>query len=107
MRKYIFIALFLPLLSNAQYWEVGAFGGISSYSGDLTSFIDFKELHLAGGAVIRYNVNPFFTIKSNFYYGTITGNDANSRVSERRISNLSFKSSVLDIGLQAEINLLG
>jgi len=107
MRKFFTILLFLPILSNAQYWEVGVFGGISTYSGDLAPFVDFKELHPAGGAVVRYNVNPFFTIKSNFYYGTISGDDANSRISERRIRNLSFKSSMLDIGVQAEINLMG
>jgi len=108
MRKaLLFAVLFIPLILKAQYWEVGVFGGLSFYSGDLTSFIDFKELHPAGGAVIRYNVNQWFTVKSDFYYGSVSGNDANSRLEERRIRNLSFKSTMLDIGVQSEINILG
>ena len=109
MRKYFIVfILLIPSLLKSQYWEVGVLGGISAYSGDLTqSVIDFKEIHPAGGAIVRYNVNQWYSIKANFLYGSMSGNDANSSVSNMKYRNLSFKSSLLDIGVQTEINLRG
>jgi hypothetical protein len=102
------ILLLLPVFSFSQYWEVGVFGGISGYSGELTQTgIDFKELHPATGAIVRYNVNQWFSVKVNGFYGSMSGNDANSSAIERRNRNLSFKSTLLDIGVESEINLLG
>lgn len=106
-KLFAIIISFLPLIVIAQYWEAGVFGGMSFYSGDLTGFIDFKELHPAAGVVARYNVNQWFSVKSNIFHGTISGNDANSRIQENRNRNLSFRSRLLDIGVQSEINLTG
>ena len=109
MRKLLLLILLsIPFISNAQYWEVGVFGGVSSYSGDLVqSGIDIKELHPATGAIVRYNVNQWFSVKVNGFYGTISGDDANSSSLQQKTRNLSFKSSLLDVGVQTEINLLG
>ncbi|MBL6962510.1 MAG: outer membrane beta-barrel protein [Bacteroidetes bacterium] len=109
MRKLLFVILLVsPLISSSQYWEVGLFGGVSGYTGDLVqSGIDFKELHPATGAIVRYNVNQWFTVKVNGFYGTISGNDANASTFDRKARNLSFNSSLLDIGVQSEINLIG
>ena len=96
------------LTGYSQYWEVGAFLGSSNYNGDLVDgIISFKETHPAGGAIARYNVNPWVTVKGNIYYGTISGKDANSTKFVRNQRNLSFKSSILDIGIQPEFNLRG
>lgn len=110
MRKVALLLIFIAIssFSKAQYWEVGLFGGTSLYSGDLTETgLDFKEIHPATGCIVRYNVTQWFTVKSNVYYGTISGNDANAKSYSNRLRNLSFTSSLLDIGLQSEINLRG
>ncbi len=109
IRRIVLIVLtIIPLFSYSQYWEVGLFGGESHYSGDLTvGFIDVKEIHPSYGGIVRYNVSQWFTVKGNIYYGEISGNDANSKVYDRQVRNLSFKSTMLDIGLQGEINLRG
>lgn len=109
LRKLVLIiVLALPLISTAQYWEVGLLGGVSFYSGDLTeSVIDVKEIHPGYGGIIRYNINPWVTIKGNAYYGKLSGNDAHAKTFEKKTRNLSFQSTILDVGMQAEVNLRG
>lgn len=109
LRKYLLLLVFfIPVLSYSQYWEVGVLLGGSNYRGDLVDgIINLKETKPATGAIIRYNLSPWLTIKSNFYYGTIAGEDKYSKIADHKLRNLSFKSSVLDIGIQPEINLKG
>jgi hypothetical protein len=103
--KLIFL---LPVITYAQYWEVGALLGASNYSGDLVKgVISFRETKPAGGAIIRYNINPWFTLKTDIYFGTITGDDRHSNSTDMKIRNLSFKSNILDIGINGELNLTG
>jgi len=110
-RKLTLICLgvfFTPLFSFGQLWEVGVMLGGSAYSGDLTpGLIDMKQIHPAGGAIIRANLNKYITMKGNVYLGTISGDDADASVEKDRLRNLSFTSSILDIGVNCEINLLG
>jgi hypothetical protein len=109
VKKYLFLLLFfVPAISYSQYWEVGLLLGGSNYSGELNDgIINLGETKFATGAIIRYNLNPWLTIKSNIYYGQISGDDKNSKISENKLRNLSFKSNVVDIGLQTELNLTG
>ncbi len=103
-----FLVILFPFVSFSQYWEVGLFGGTSFYQGDLTpQIIDFNEIHHAEGAIVRYNVNQWFTVKGNAYYGEVSGNDANAKAYDTKVRNLSFKSTLLDIGVQSEINIRG
>ena len=109
LRKYLLLfVFFIPLISYSQYWEIGILLGGSNYKGDLVDgIINLKETQPAAGAIIRYNISPWFTLKSNFYYGSISGNDKSSNNADHVLRNLSFKSSLLDIGIQPEINLTG
>jgi hypothetical protein len=106
---FIYLLLFcLPFPSWAQYWEVGILLGASNYTGDLSnSPITLKLTKGATGGIIRYNLSPWFTIKTNVYYGSIEGNDKYSKSAENKSRNLSFKSNLLDIGLNGELNLTG
>lgn len=82
--------------------------GGSNYHGELNEgIVNLGETKFASGGIIRYNLNPWVTIKSDFYYGTISGNDKNAKTAENKLRNLSFKSSMLDIGIQTELNLTG
>lgn len=112
MMKKVWTALlgvcFIPLFSNAQFWEVGILLGGSNYSGDLSPApVMLNETHGTIGAFIRANVNKTLTIKGNVYYGAISGADANSEKKNTKLRNLSFYSTLLDIGANAEINILG
>lgn len=109
MRKLLFIIiLYLPICGFSQYWEVGAFLGISNYAGDLSPDpVVFKETHGAYGALVRYNVSEWFTLKANIYYGQLSGSDRNADAIQKRQRNLHFRTTILDIGFQPEINIRG
>jgi hypothetical protein len=111
MKKLLFSiigAALLPLLSFGQNWEIGAMIGGSNYAGDLTpSPLVLTETHPAGGAFLRYNVNKYFAIKGNVYYGRISGSDADATTARIVERNLSFRSDVLEVGANAEYNLGG
>lgn len=109
LRKYLLLLIFfIPFFSYSQYWEFGILLGASNYKGDLVDgIINLKETKPATGAIIRYNINPWLTLKSNFYYGNIAGDDKYSKTAEHIQRNLSFTSHILDIGLQSEINITG
>jgi hypothetical protein len=108
-RVVLVLLLFFPAFLNAQFWEVGAFAGASNYNGDLSEGIKFKETHFAYGSIIRYNINRHLSVKGNIIKGMISGTDANAKKYYHRqwSRNLSFRSTVLDIGIQPEFNILG
>jgi hypothetical protein len=89
-------------------FEVGGFFGISNYMGDLhTPHFEVLEIHPAIGVFTRYNFNSIFSLKANFYQGKISGNDANYPTIETiRNRNLSFRSAILEGGIQLEVSLL-
>ena len=60
-----------------------------------------------GVLLVRANINRYFTVKGNVYYGTISGNDEDASNPKNRQRNLDFKSQLLDISVNAEINILG
>lgn len=104
----IMIGALLPLFVHSQAWEVGVMLGGSNYSGDLSPTpVVFKETNIAGGGFVKYNVNKTITFKGNAYYGTISGSDANAERQQNRERNLSFRSRVLEIGINGELNLHG
>ncbi|MDQ3071685.1 MAG: DUF6089 family protein [Bacteroidota bacterium] len=110
MRKITLVTLIgvlVPLFSFCQFWEFGVMLGASSYSGDLSPTpIVLKETHFAFGGLVRANVTDRFSLKANAYYGRLSGTDENAVTQKNKIRNLSFRSNVLDIGLNAEVNFV-
>ncbi|MFN0276328.1 MAG: DUF6089 family protein [Chitinophagales bacterium] len=93
---------------NAQYFEVGLFGGASNYQGDLAPFaFTPKETHLAYGYFTKFNFNKYASLKISGYYGEISGDDKNSKNEWRLRRNLSFRSEIWELSTFAEINLTG
>lgn len=110
MRKQTIIALVSICLfsfsSKAQNFEVGLFGGISNYGGDLSyRATDFEETNHSIGTFLRYNVSPRFSIRGAFTWGVISGDDRHS-LSSTRFRNLNFESNVLELAVIPELNLL-
>jgi opacity protein-like surface antigen len=109
MKKLIVLivlsTLFIPL-AKAQYArnEIGIFGGVSYYMGDLNPSKLFLMSRPAYGLIYRYNISPRFALKINGFYGDLAGSDAVSKTNVTR--NLSFKSYITDISVQIELNFL-
>jgi Domain of unknown function (DUF6089) len=114
MTKYIITvlclcsAIFLTTTATAQMrgWEVGAWGGVSNYFGDLNTEWRLNRVQLSGGLGTRYNFNDRLCIKMGANYGRISAADAESSNSFEQRRNLSFESNILEGTMQLEFNFL-
>ncbi|MFK8103387.1 MAG: DUF6089 family protein [Saprospiraceae bacterium] len=109
MKRLLIVALICSycLVSNAQRgWEVGGWGGVSYYFGDLNTSLDLSKPGLALGLIGRYNFNNRICLKFSANYGSISANDADSDNIYERARNLSFQSIVVDGTAQLEFNFL-
>ncbi len=110
MRNVFLLFLFFTTNAFSQKAEIGAFGGITNYLGDLSP-VAFapSETQWATGLVYKYNPRWHFSIRAAATYGLITGSDErNNAGQEFRIRrNLSFRSYITEASLMGEWNILG
>lgn len=88
---------------RAQSSEFGALVGTTFYLGDLNQARLFKNSHLAGGFMYRYNISPRWAIKADFLFGKVSASDVGTLYAKR---NLSFMSPITELSVQAELNFL-
>ena len=81
--------------------EVGVFGGLSYYIGDLNPGIQFVNSKPAYGILARYIIDSRWSIKAEAFRGTVKGND---RFGNASMKGLKFESKVTDISLSTEFN---
>jgi hypothetical protein len=107
MLRFLLAILSLsPSLLRAQYSEIGPFLTGSFYFGELNTETPFKNTHLGGGLVYRYNFNYRWAFKVSGLYGKISGSDAQSPFLVERQRNLSFQSTIYEGSAQLEFNFL-
>jgi hypothetical protein len=102
MRKLFLLCLLLPVILSAQQrFHVTLFGGFSNYQGDLQQrTFTFDQSNGAFGASLKYDVTSHISIRSEFKYGSVQGDDKqNKPILQAR--NLSFKSKVVEANLRA------
>ena len=100
--------LLLQLPTNAQYYELGVFGGFSNYQGDLAPFaFNPAETHLASGVFAKYNFNKFLAVKVSYYSGSLSGNDALYDQPFRVKRNLHFETAINEVAVMGEMNITG
>lgn len=97
----IAILLSCSILSQAQDKpEIGVFGGISAYTGDLEARrVAFNEMHLAGGLFFQKEIYKGWGLRLGVTFGKLSGADSLSSDQWRKDRNLSFQSSVTDFHL--------
>lgn len=103
--KKRFLTLTLALFgitAFTQTMEVGLFGGLSYYLGDLNPGIHFMGSKPAYGVLARYVIDSRWVIKANAYRGKVMGDDHMGNTNDVR--GLKFESDVTDISLTAEFN---
>lgn len=110
MRKLLFFSvLFCSFQLFAQHSEVGVNAGAAFYKGDLTHTFPgtVKEAHPAFGLFVRSNPSDFISYKLMFNYATIAGRDKHAIEDDLLKRDLSFQTSILELGLQMEYNIGG
>lgn len=113
MNKHLFLFLILfPLGLFAQQHtnfsrsEIGVMVGTSSYLGDLSPMNPFQQVHLSAGVLYRYRLHSRTSIRANFTYGKVSGDDATSNRAEHLQRNLNFQSNIFELGVGVEFNYL-
>jgi hypothetical protein len=89
--------------------DFGIYFGGSTYQGDLTQSMPvLSESHLAGGAMIRYNIGSMFSLRAAAMYMRVSGDDKNFEDDPfRSRRNLSFRSNIWEFSTGLEWNILG
>jgi hypothetical protein len=108
LRLLIFLVVFTysaginPI--SAQKHEAGIFLGTSYYLGDINPERHFMMPGIGLGGVYRYNLNPHVSFRANGLFGQVASSDATIQFNPNR--NLQFRSSVMELSIQTEINFL-
>jgi hypothetical protein len=104
MKKHLFSLVFtlIGAFSFAQTAEVGVFGGLTYYLGDLNPGIHFLMSKPAFGALARVNFDSRWTAKLNVFRGEIRGDDKTGRTNSER--NLRFETKITDIAGTVEFS---
>ena len=107
MKLLIFIILFIPFVSISQIRvDLGGFGGVSYYLGDINKSRLFYASSPSAGAFLRYNFNPRYAVRGSLYYGSLKAKDKDFSNAYQQTRNQEFSTSLVDIALQAEFNFL-
>ncbi|MEL7222465.1 MAG: DUF6089 family protein, partial [Bacteroidota bacterium] len=87
-------------------WEIGPWGGVSYYFGDLNTNFRLNRPNPAGGLLARYNFNDRLSFSLSGNYGKIEAYDNESRNPFEFNRNLSFESEIWDASALFEFNFL-
>jgi hypothetical protein len=101
-----FFGLFLVQSWAQKGWEAGAWLGTAYYFGDLNTSYNLSDPRPAGGIIARYNFNNRICFKMGGGYAVVSGDDAKSTNPFEKARNLSFRSEIIDVSGQFEINFL-
>jgi hypothetical protein len=109
--KSLFFMLFFCIAfgANAQYHEVGIWGGIAHYSGDLTpnDKIFFYEPNVSVGVHYQYHFLDRLAIRGMFSYSQLSGSDSHFEKNEpHRKRNLHFKTPLLELAVLLVVDIL-
>lgn len=104
----VLLSLFVSKEMTAQQYSLRAYGGGLYYLGDLaplSSTLSVSQYNPSLGISIGKEWNRTFEFHLKYIYGRISASDQEAKSVGRRERNLSFVSSLYDLGLVTEINL--
>lgn len=100
------LTLVLSLSANAQFSEIGVFGGGSYFIGDVGDYGLQLPKGYAAGIFYKYNFDRHWAVRAQVNYGFIQNSDSESDLEYRVNRNLSFQSEIWEASLMAEFNFL-
>ncbi len=78
--------------------------GFSNYFGDLNTRTSFEHMGPGAGVFTRYNMGYRFAWKNGFNFGKVSFSDEASPDPFQRARNLSFRTNIVEVTSQIEIN---
>ena len=106
MKKRSLIILFVLFswLGIAQINEVGVFLGGSNYIGDIGRSTWIYPNSYAIGGVYKWNMHPRYSIRGNYTYSKLVGDDLQSNNSYRKNRGFEFQNSIHEVALGIEFH---
>ena len=115
LKRFVFfiIIVFLSLPAFAQFGsldqyraEIGLMGGTSFYIGDANPSKIFNKPGLALGGLVRYNINPRYTLKFSIMHAKVAGDTRDYKNKFPMDAYAVFERSFWDMGLNLEFNFV-
>jgi hypothetical protein len=105
MRKFTLVILILTFSLFAQsQLQVGLFGGVSNYLGDMTDK-PYKNSKGAFGITAGYQILNRVNLRAGFTVAKVGGADSLATKEDVRLRNTSFQSNISEFSLVAELNI--
>ena len=107
MKRILWTLLFLYIalsVKGQRNSDIGVFGGVSSYIGDINPNRLLYDPLPAVGVFYRYNLHPRQSLRASFIYGGLRGNDLDFNNSFQRARGASFSGTVGEFAIQFEFN---
>lgn len=107
MYKLILGILFFAIGNSAfsqTKAELGFFGGVSYYLGDINPQKQFYSNSVALGGIYRYNFNSRYALRAGMLFSGLKGEDKDFNNSYQKARGASFKTDLVDLSLQVEFN---
>lgn len=98
--------LLLCTVGYAQSWEVGGWLGTAYIFGDINSNFQLKRPGYGAGLLTRYNFDERVCLKGSLNYGAVASKDSDSPFAYQKARNLSHRTDIAELTLQAELNYL-
>lgn len=89
-----------------QKMEGGIIGGTAYYIGDINPNKHFNPLKLAGGIILRKNINSRISFRGTVTYMQLQGYDSESSSDFQQGRNLHFKNNIWEVAGGVEINFI-
>lgn len=94
--------------ANHRFMEAGLYLGAANYAGDVaTGFWEPAETRLSYGAYLRYFMFERFSIRTQVFAGSVSGEDSHAKSETRRARSLRFGADILEVALLGEWHPLG
>lgn len=101
MKRLLFVAFSLLLMQFVQAQktaDIGLWGGLGTYSGDMTMVKTTSSLAPAAGLFIRYNFNPRYSVRGTVMLG------GSKATGEFESSAWEYSKTVTDVSAMFEFN---
>jgi hypothetical protein len=103
--SFLFAFLFLTIIGTAQKsTDIGVFGGVGYYMGDVNIYKQFYSTNKAYGGVVRFNFNKRYSLKVSFIKSRLEGHDSDFANLYQQQRNHNFDISVTDFTSVVEFN---